>query len=83
MLKNYLIIALRLISRNRFYSVINIFGLGVGLASAVLITLYVSDELSYDQFNTNKDRIYRVSETFKTGDGSMSTGLPRAGSHKH
>ena len=75
MLKNYLTIALRQISRNRFYSIINIFGLGVGLASALLIMLYVSDELSYDQFHANKDRIYRVSETFKTGDGSMSTGL--------
>jgi putative ABC transport system permease protein len=75
MTRNYITIALRQIFRNRFYSIINIAGLGVGLASAILILLYVSDELSYDQFHENKHRIYRVAETFRTGDGSMSTGL--------
>lgn len=75
MLRNYLKIALRQLWRNKFYSLINISGLAIGLACCLLIFLYVQDELSYDQFHNNKDRIYRITEAFKTGDGVMSTAL--------
>ncbi|HKZ65265.1 MAG TPA: ABC transporter permease, partial [Chitinophagaceae bacterium] len=75
MFKNYLKSALRQLWRNKFYSLINIFGLAIGLASCLLILLYVQDELSYDQFHKNKDRIYRITEEFKTGEGVMETGL--------
>jgi putative ABC transport system permease protein len=65
MLQNYLTIALRSLLRNKAYSLINIFGLAVGLAVCALITLYVADELSFDRFHANADRIYRVDSEVK------------------
>jgi putative ABC transport system permease protein len=64
MFRNYLIVALRNIVRHKLYSVINIAGLGVGLACAVLIILFVRDELSYDTWIPGSDRIYRVETSF-------------------
>ena len=60
MLKNYLKTALRNLWRYRGYTLINIFGLAIGIACVALILLYVQSELSYDRFHTNKDRIYRL-----------------------
>jgi len=60
MLKNYLKIALRNISRNKLYSFINIVGLAVGVACFILIMLWVQDELNYERYNENADRICRV-----------------------
>jgi putative ABC transport system permease protein len=60
MLANYFKIALRTLLRSKTYSFINIAGLALGLATCLLVALYVTDELSYDGFHANKDRIYRV-----------------------
>ena len=60
MLKNYILVALRNISRQKLYSGLNIFGLAVGLAAVMLIILYVQKELSFDKHHENADRIYRV-----------------------
>ena len=60
MFKNYLKIALRTLRKNKVYSLINLGGLAIGMACCLLIALYVRDELSYDQFHKNADRIYRV-----------------------
>jgi len=60
MLTNYLKIALRNLLRNKVYSLVNIIGLSLGLASAMLIILYVSDEVSYDRFHANANNLYRV-----------------------
>ncbi len=60
MFRNYLKIALRNFSRNRVYSFINVFGLAIGIACCVLILLYVNDELSYDNYHNNGDRIHRI-----------------------
>ena len=60
MLTNYLKIAFRNLWKNRVYSGINVFGLAVGLATCLLLTLYVADELSYDRYHERADRIYRV-----------------------
>ena len=51
MFKNYLTIALRNLSRNKVYAFINIAGLSIGLACAMLILLYVKDEVSFDKFH--------------------------------
>jgi putative ABC transport system permease protein len=75
MLVNYIKIAFRQLWKNKFYSSINILGLTIGLASCLLIVLYVLDELSYDRFHKNKDRIYRITEEFKTGEGVTTTAL--------
>lgn len=60
MLKNYLIIALRNLWKYKFYSVINVLGLAIGLACFLFITVFVNDELSYDKYHEKADRIYRV-----------------------
>jgi putative ABC transport system permease protein len=64
MFRNYLVIALRNIIRHRLYSAINIAGLAVGLACAILIMLFVRDELSYDKWIAGSDSIYNVQTTF-------------------
>ncbi len=60
MLKNYFKIAFRNLFKNKVYSFINIFGLAIGLATCIVILLYVSHELSYDKHHQHSDRIYRV-----------------------
>jgi putative ABC transport system permease protein len=60
MFKNYFKIALRNLSRNKVYSFINIAGLSIGLACAMLIILFVKDEVSYDRFHNNVGHIYRI-----------------------
>src|SRR5450631_4260907 len=60
MLRNYFITAIRSFLRSRVYSVINIAGLSLGLACAMLIILYIKDEVSYDRFHTNAKQIYRI-----------------------
>lgn len=59
-LKNYLIITLRNIKKNKIYSLLNILGLAIGMAAFILLFLYVRYELSFDRWNQNSDRIYRV-----------------------
>jgi len=60
MLKSFFKTGWRSLKRNKLYSFINVFGLAVGIASCILIGLYVTDELSYDKFNTNANRIVRI-----------------------
>jgi ABC-type antimicrobial peptide transport system permease subunit len=60
MFKNYLKVAFRNLLRNKGFSIINISGLAVGMASAILILLWIQNEVSYDQFHANKDRIYEA-----------------------
>ena len=64
MIKNYLKVALRSIFRNKLTAFINIAGLAMAMASVILIYLFVSDEISYDQYHTNADRVYRVTRIF-------------------
>jgi putative ABC transport system permease protein len=71
MIKNYLTIAWRNLQKNKIYSFINIIGLAIGLASFLLITLFIMDELSYDRYNTNADRIYRINSDIKLGGGEL------------
>ena len=70
MLKNYLKVALRNLLRQRTYSFINVFGLGIGLACCVLIVLFIQHEWSYDRFHENRDRIYRVNTIRKEPGGA-------------
>jgi putative ABC transport system permease protein len=60
MIRNYLTIAFRNLTRNKIYSVINIVGLSIGLTCTMLIMLYVKDETSYDRFHNNVGNIYRI-----------------------
>ncbi len=60
LMPNYYKVALRQIYRQKGYSMINILGLAVGIATTILIMMYVKHELTYDTFHTNSDRIYRL-----------------------
>src|SRR5687768_15808869 len=75
MLKNYLKVALRSIQRNKLSSFINIFGLALAMSGSLMIFLFVSDEISYDRYNANADRIYRVTRNFLSPDGSVNLHL--------
>ncbi len=60
MLKNFFKIAVRILKKHQVYALINIFGLALGIASCVLIYLYVQNEFSYDTFHLEKDKLFRV-----------------------
>ena len=62
MIKNYLIVALRQLRRGRAFTFINVAGLALGLASCLLILLYVQDELSFDRHHEKAERIFRVTQ---------------------
>jgi putative ABC transport system permease protein len=68
MLKNYLKIALRNVKKHKGYSFINIAGLAVGMTCCILILLWVQDELSFDRYHKNADRIYRITYAEEIGD---------------
>jgi len=81
MIKHYFKIAFRNLGRNKAFSFINIFGLAAGLATCLLIMLYIFDESSYDKHHKYGDRIFRVSsisgngETWAAGPGPLAWGL--------
>ncbi|MDZ7648336.1 MAG: FtsX-like permease family protein [Cytophagales bacterium] len=77
MIKNYLLIAIRNLSKNFGYTAINIFGLAIGLACCLLVTLYIRFELSYENFHEKKASIYRyIPRGERDGKVSMQTMLP-------
>ena len=72
MLKNYLKIALRNLQRQKGYSILNITGLSVGLACSFFILLWVQDEVSYDRFHTEGDRLHRVMRNYYTSEQTFT-----------
>jgi putative ABC transport system permease protein len=76
MLTNYIKIALRTTLRNKLHSFINIMGLSIGLACAILILLYIMDELSYDKHNSKRDRIYIAETIYDDGVATPWTAVP-------
>ncbi len=73
MLKNYLRIAYRSLLKNRAFSFINIFGLGVGMAAFLFIIHYVWFERSYEDYNSNADNVYRITIDFYKGSEFVYT----------
>lgn len=71
MIRNYLKTAYRSLVKHKFYSLINITGLAVGITSCLLILLFVQDELSYDQHHEKGDRIYRITADINFGGNHM------------
>ncbi len=77
MLKNYFISATRAILKNKFYSVLNIFGPAIGITCAILILLYVKEELTFDKQNKNYTRIYRLESDFNiSGKPTLAALVP-------
>ena len=62
----------RSLAKDKVNSIINIFGLAVGMAAVILITIYVQHELSYDKFNTKHERIHRIISRVNDADGITS-----------
>ena len=75
MLKNYLKIAFRNLTKYKFISFINLFGLTVGLTCCLLILTYILHETSYDKYNSKADRIWRVTRSFNNKEGIVSLHL--------
>src|SRR5215510_3875857 len=71
MLRNYFTSALRHLLKNKGYTILNAVGLSVGLACFTLISLWVKDELSYDRFHEQADRIYRIGGLFTDESGKF------------
>jgi putative ABC transport system permease protein len=71
MIKNYFKIAWRNLWKNKIFSFINIFGLSAGLASCMLICLYIYDELSYDRYHNNVEQLYQIGTVFVRNDGEQ------------
>ena len=67
MIRNYIKTAFRNLLKNKGFTAINVLGLALGLATCLLIVFYVFDELSFDRYNVNLDRIYRVNNDIKFG----------------
>ncbi len=78
MFKNYLKIAVRTLTKQRFYSVINISGLAVGIASCLVILLFVLNELSYDRYHEKADRIHRINCEILFGGNHLRMSLSPA-----
>ena len=75
MIRNYLITAVRNIRKNKIFSFINLFGLSTGLAGAIIIFLFITHEMNYDNFHAKGDRIYRV-VSLREEDPFVSTPSP-------
>jgi putative ABC transport system permease protein len=71
MFKHYLTIALRNFRKKKIYSLINLFGLAIGIACCLLIWAYIHDEWTYDRFHQNAETIFRVTPSFKSASGEM------------
>jgi putative ABC transport system permease protein len=86
MFRNYLTIAIRHLKKNRGFSLLNMFGLSIGLACAILILLWIEDETSYNRFHKKYDHLYQVLENqtydHKTFTFSATPGLLAGGMKK-
>jgi len=69
MIKNYFKTAWRSLLRGKSFSFINITGLAIGMAGAILILLWLQNEISFDKFNVNKDNLYQVYGLGSNADG--------------
>jgi putative ABC transport system permease protein len=76
MIKSYLKTALRFLLRSKAHSIINITGLGLGIACCLLIVLFVRDELTFDQFHSKAHRLYRVYAYESLGTVNLDTFTP-------
>jgi putative ABC transport system permease protein len=73
MLPNYWVVARRFIIKNKIYSSINVLGLAIGIASTMVLLVYVSNELSFDKFHVHEKSIYRLLVTTVESEGESTT----------
>jgi len=68
MIKNLFLVAIRNFRRDKWYSLLNILGLTIGIAFSLFLLFYIKDELSYDRYNEKASRIYRINANIKEAD---------------
>ena len=78
MIRNYFLVAFRNLTRNRFFSAINIFGLAISMSIGMAIIMLVADQMMYDRFNTKRGRVYRIISRPVTTAGAESGGMDNA-----
>lgn len=78
MFKSYLKIGFRKLRRNKLYAVLNIVGLSLGLATFLIIYFFVQNELSFDQYHKNADKLYRITASNTIGEVSTYAGTSAA-----
>ena len=71
MIKNYIKIAWRNLLKHKLFSLVNIFGLAIGIAACLIIFIYIRHELNFDQYNKNADRIARITATVHTPESDL------------
>jgi putative ABC transport system permease protein len=72
MLKNYFKIAWRNLWKSKGYSAINIIGLSIGMAAVLIIGIWVQNQLQFDNFYSNKDRLYKLWNKYQNDEGKIS-----------
>jgi len=75
MIRNYILVAFRSILRNKLTAFINIAGLALAIACALMIYLFIRDEVSYEQYHSKADRMYRVTRSFHNDEGEVGLHL--------
>ncbi|HEV8514858.1 MAG TPA: ABC transporter permease [Cyclobacteriaceae bacterium] len=76
MIRNYLLIALRVMARNRVYTVINVLGLTLGLSACIIVFIVINHEFSFDRFHADRDRIFRLKTSDEAHPGWTCTCTP-------
>src|SRR4029077_16643604 len=85
MLKNLIVIALRNFKKDKWYSLLNVLGLTIGITFSLFLIFYIKDELNYDRYHENADRIYRIVTYVQEADKNTNftlTQLPLAATLK-
>jgi putative ABC transport system permease protein len=78
MIKNVLLIAIRNFKKDKWYSLLNILGLAIGITFSLFLIFYIKDELSYDRYNKKADRIYRIVSYIQERDKNTNWTLTQA-----
>ncbi|MEJ7683118.1 MAG: ABC transporter permease [Segetibacter sp.] len=85
MIKNLLLVAIRNFKRDKWYSILNILGLTIGITFSLFLIFYITDELNYDRYHEKADRIFRIVSYIQERDKNTnwtSTQLPLAATLK-
>ena len=82
MIKNLLLVALRNFRKDKWYSMLNILGLTIGITFSLFLIFYITDELSYDRFNKKADRIYRINSFIQEHDKNTNWTLTSCHLHQ-
>src|SRR5436190_5776451 len=75
MIKNMLLVALRNLKKDKWYSLLNVLGLTIGISFSLFLIFYITDELNYDRYNEKADRIYRINSYIQEKDKATNIAI--------